>query len=32
MSAAGPENDNTDMTDAHVATIDTVIHYSISTR
>ena len=32
MLAAGPDNDNNDIEDAHVATIYTVIHSSISTR
>ena len=31
MLASGPENDNNDMADAHVATIDTVTHSSRST-
>ena len=30
--AAGPDNDNNDIEDAHVANIYTVIHSSISTR
>ena len=31
ISAAGPDNDNNDMADAHIATIDTVTHFSSST-
>ena len=32
MSVAGHEDENNDMVDAHVATIDTVTHSSSSTR
>ena len=32
ISAAGPENGNNYIADVHVATIDAVTHYSISTR
>ena len=32
MLAAGPENDNNDMADAHVATIEAITHFPISTH